>query len=511
MYLRHPNDHQDRNASSPDIAFEGVSGMTCPLADCKLSFCVGVFMKVSSKSSAGAVLAVCMALAGCAGFSPDGGLNRVSTLTRDRTGMGVQRDSEEVQAQVSILLASDLTPDRAVEIALLNNKRLQATLAELGIAEADWVQAGRLRNPRLSVGRLAGNGATETDRAVMIDLAGLLTLPLRRAIEERRFDQAQLQTALQVVRLAADTRRAYFQAVAANQSLTYMHQAAEATEASAQLAQRMARAGNWSKLDEAREQVFHVEVSAQLARAEHAANASRERLLRLMGLWGKRTQIRLPDRLPALPEQPDLPADIENAALAQRLDVQVAKMETEHTARTLGLTRATRFVNVLEAGYQNTSTTGETRADGYEVELSLPLFDWGTARARRAESIYLRSLMRTADVAVLARSEVREYYSAYRTSFDVSRRYRDEIVPLRKRVSEEVLLRYNGMLVSVFELLTDARAQIASINAAIDAQRDFWIADTELNFARHGGSLSTAFIPAAGGMPAYNLPAPAAH
>ena len=468
-------------------------------------------MKSQSIARACIVLALAGVLAACAGFSPDGGLDGVSSLTRDRAGFGVQRESEAAQVQVAQLLASDLTPDGVVQIALLNNKRLQVALADLGVAEADLVQAGRLRNPRLSFGRVSGSDATEIDRAVLFDLAGLLTMPLRRAIEERRFSQVQLQTALQVVRLATDTRRAYFQAVAANQTLSYMRQAAQATEASAELAQRMAGVGNWSKLDQAREQVFHVEVTAQLARAEQSANASRERLIRLMGLTGEQAKISLPDRLPALPDKPDASADIKNIAITRRLDVQAAKMETEHTARTLGLTRATRFVNVLEAGYQNKSATGESRADGYEIELSLPLFDWGTARTRRAEAIYIRSMMRTADVAVQARSEVREYYAAYRTNFEVSRRYRDEIVPLRKRVSEEVLLRYNGMLVSVFELLTDARAQIASINAAIEAQRDFWIADAELNFAIHGGSLTTTFMPTTGSLQTPTAPAPAAH
>ena len=468
-------------------------------------------MKSQSMARACIMLALAGVLAACAGFSPDGGLDGVSSLTRDRAGFGVQRESEAAQAQVAQLLASDLTPDGVVQIALLNNKRLQVALADLGVAEADLVQAGRLRNPRLSFGRLSGSGATETDRAVLFDLAGLLTMPLRRAIEERRFSQVQLQTALLVVRLATDTRRAYFQAVAANQTLSYMRQAAQATEASAELAQRMAGVGNWSKLDQAREQVFHVEVTAQLARAEQSANASRERLIRLMGLAGEQAKISLPDRLPALPDKPDAPADIENIAITRRLDVQAARMETEHTARTLGLTRATRFVNVLEAGYQNKSATGESRADGYEIELSLPLFDWGTARTRRAEAIYMRAMMRTADVAIQARSEVREYYAAYRTNFEVSRRYRDEIVPLRKRVSEEVLLRYNGMLVSVFELLTDARAQIASINTAIEAQRDFWIADTELNFAIHGGSLTTTFMPTTGSMQTPVTSATAAH
>ncbi len=441
-------------------------------------------------------------LAGCASFSPDGGIDRVGTLSRERTGHAVERESPETRQQVAALLAEPLGVDAAVQVALLNNKRLQAALAELGIAEADLVQAGLLRNPRFSFGRLSGNGAVEIDRAVMFDLGGLLTLPLRRAIEQQRFQGAQLQAALQVVRTAADTRRAWYQAVAAAQSLDYLRQAELAAQAGAELGQRMAAVGNWSRLDEAREQVFHAEVSAQLLRAEHATVAARERLIRLLGLTAADASLRLPARLPALPAQLQAPQQAEQLALAQRLDVQLATLDTQFTARTLGLTRTTRFVNVLELGYQNSSQSGEARADGYEVELSLPLFDWGTARVRRAEATYLRALQRTADVAVQARSEVREGHSLLRSQYEVARRYRDEIVPLRKKMSDETLLRYNGMLASVFELLADARAQIASVNAAIDAQRDFWIADSELQFAIHGGSAVSALPSATATQPA---------
>jgi outer membrane protein TolC len=145
-------------------------------------------------------------------------------------------------------------------------------------------------------------------------------------------------------------------------------------------------------------------------------------------------------------------------------------------------------VNVLELGYQNRSDSGAPRAEGYEVELSLPLFDWGQARVRRAETMYMSSLQRAADIALRAQSQVRELNSLRSAQYDFARRYRDEIVPLRKRMSDEMLLRYNGMLASVFELLSDARAQIASVSASIDAQRDFWIADSELQFAMHGGA-----------------------
>ena len=433
-------------------------------------------------------------LMGCANFSSDGGFDRVSALSRERIGHPAPKaiSSPEVQERINTLLAAPLSSDTTVEIALLSNQRLQAALSELGIAEADLVQAGRLRNPGFSFGRLSGNGEIEIDRAILFDLVGLLTMPLRRAIEERRFTQTQLQTALHIVRLATDTRRAYFQAVAAKQSLLYMQQVDQAAQASAELAERMTKAGNWGKLEQAREQAFRHEVGVQLARAEYNERVSYERLVRLLGLSDNHRNVTLPDRLPELPAELRRVDQIEALALAQRLDVQAAKLDTESTAKSLGLTKATRWVNALEVGYQNKSTSNASLAQGYQVEFSLPLFDWGQARVRRAESVYMRSFYRTADIAMQARSEARLGYGAYQTNFDIARQYRDEIIPARKRVSDEVLLRYNGMLSSVFELLADARAQIASINGAIDAQRDFWVADTELQFVVNGGSLTSS-------------------
>jgi outer membrane protein TolC len=245
----------------------------------------------------------------------------------------------------------------------------------------------------------------------------------------------------------------------------------------------MAAAGNFSKLDQAREQVFYAEATAQLARARQASVSERERLTRLMGLWGDDIGFRLPDRLPDLPPAPREVTDIESQALKQRLDVQGAMKEAESIAASLGLTRATGFISVLELGYQRNSETGLPRQTGYEIEIRLPLFDWGGAKVARAEYTYMQAVNRAADIAVRARSEAREAYSAYRTAFDLAKHYRDEIVPLRKRISEENVLRYNGMLISVFELLADARTQIASVNAYIEALRDFWIAEANLELA----------------------------
>jgi outer membrane protein TolC len=430
-------------------------------------------------------------LAGCATFSGDGGLDTVSSLTKERTGQSVSRqrspeDAAVTRATIDQLLAEPLQPDDAVRIALINNRGLQASLTELGIAEADTVQAGRLRNPGLSFSRLRSGGDLEIERSVMFDLVGLLTLPIRSGIEQRRFEQVKLQAASQAVRLAGETRKAYFHAVAAQQTAWYTEQVATAAEASAELARRMAEAGNWSKLDQARQEAFHAEAMAQLARARHNAVATREQLTRLMGLSGKDAAFKLPERLPDLPNSPNEMANIESQAMTQRLDIQMARRDIEATANALGLTKATGFINVFDAGYLNKSESGKPRANGYEISLELPIFDWGGARVAKAEALYMQAVHRTADTAIRARSEVREAYSAYHTAYDLAKHYRDDIVPLRKKISDEVLLRYNGMLISVFELLADAREQIGSVNAAIEAQRDFWLADTDLQAAVNG-------------------------
>lgn len=437
-------------------------------------------------------LAAVLLLGGCASFSPDGGMATVSKVADARTGAPGALAATDTDEKLAQLLAQPLDADSAVRIALMNNHGLKAAMADLGASEADLVQAGRLRNPGLSFGRSHGSHGNEIDRGVSFDLAGLLTMPLRVNIERGRFEQAKLQAASSAVQLAADTRRAYFNAVAAVQTEQFMQRALLSAEAGAELATRLQQAGNWSRLDQARQQVFYADAVSDLARARHQAVVTREHLTRLLGLWGRQMAFTLPQRLPDLPAAPAQAGDIEAQAMEQRLDVQMSKLDAHATADALGLSKVTGFVNVLDAGYTNKSTSEAPRENGYAISLELPLFDWGSARNAKAQALYEQSLQRTAGTAVKARSEVREAYSSYRTAYDLARHYRDEVVPLRKTISHEVLLRYNGMLASVFELLADAREQVASVNGAIATQRDFWIAQTELQSAINGSGPGAA-------------------
>jgi outer membrane protein TolC len=435
-----------------------------------------------------------LALAGCKSLSDDGGFAPVEQAVKERTGAETKwphsgEKAETIRGRVKELLAAPVVgPAEAVQIALLNNPGLQASYAEVGIAEADMVQASRWRGPTFTYERLTRGAVAEIERGVFFDVLGLLTIPLATRAGENRLQAAQQRAAGEALRVALDARKAWYQAVSAQETAKYMAQVKESAETSAELARRMAEVGNFPKLTYAREQAFYAEATAQLARAQHNALASRERLARVMGLWGDELAFQLPERLPDLPKAAREGGALEAQAIAQRLDVQGARRETEALASSLGLTKATRFINLLEVGLKDKRETGEAKWSGWEIEFALPIFDFGGARVARAERLYLQAVNRTIETAVEARSEVRETYSAYRTAFDLAKHYRDEIVPLRKRISEEVLFRYNGMLMSVFELLADSREQVAAVNGYIDSLRDFWLAESDLQMALTGRS-----------------------
>ena len=430
-------------------------------------------------------------LAGCATFSNDGGFSDVERVTKDRIGKDVKwarTDGEQntIITRVNELLSSPLTADSAVQIALLNNRGLQADFAELGIAEAELVSASRLPNPGFSFMRSKRGDEIEVERGLHFNLARLLTLPLAKKMEAQRFGLAKGSAATAAIRLAGATRNAYFQALAEEETIRYMRKVRGVAESSAELARRMASVGNWSRLQQAREQGFYADAALNVARAEQASVRAREALTRLLGVWGTQTQYALPERLPDLPKVPDDRPEVEHRAMQTRLDVMGAKLGAESLASNLGLSKATRFINVLQVGAIRDMSNQQQTRRGYEISLELPLFDWGTSRVAKAEAMYMQAVNRAAETAINARSEVRESYQNYRVAYDIAKHYRDEVVPIKKRVADENLLRYNGMLIGVFDLLADARSQIGSVSSYIEALRDFWLAESNLQQAMIG-------------------------
>lgn len=444
-------------------------------------------------------LSISTLLAGCAAFSPDAGMSGVAdiaagTIKKDVVAIRTVEDSERVNVGVAQLLRRTLTVDSAVQVALLNNRGLQAAYNELALAEADFVEQSLPPNPTFSLSRIAGNGGYEIERQIVGDILALGTLPFRSEIARQRFHQAQLRTALETLRLAADVRRAYYQVVGANELVGLLTDTKATAESIAQLAEKLGQTGSLNKLDQAREQVFYAEITADLATARQQATSARERLARLLGLWDGQLDFKLPKALPALPRSPRSLPNIEVEAVIHRIDLQMARIELDALAKALNLTEATRFVTLLDlAGIYRKTKDPESppfRERGFDIQFQVPIFDGGEVRVRQATETYNGAFNRLTEKAVNVRSEARDAYRVYRSTYEIAGHYQREVVPLRNIIADESQLRYSGMQIDVFALLAEAKLRIAAQRASIEARRDFWLAQSELQTAVNGGGRS---------------------
>lgn len=441
-------------------------------------------------------LSAAFVLSGCATFSPDGGMTAVAdiadnTIKKDVVAIRSVDDAQRTDDAVKRLLRQTLTVETAVQIALLSNRGLQAAYNELALAETDLVQESLPSNPTFSISRIAGGGTVEIERQVVGDILALATLPFRSEIARRRFRQAQLRAALETLRLASDVRRAYYRAAGTNEMVGLLTDAKSTAEATAKLASKLGETGSLNKLDQAREQVFYAETTAELASARQEATSSRERLARLMGFWDGDLAFRLPKMLPTLPRRPSALPSIEVDAVTHRIDLQIARIELDALAKSLNLTEATRFVTLLDvAGIAKTTRDPDgsrLRERGFDIQFQIPIFDGGEVRVRQASETYNQAFNRLTEKAINVRSEARDAYRTYRSTYEIVRQYEREVLPLRKIITEEMQLRFSNMQVDVFALLTEARQRITSLRAGIDAKRNFWLAQSDLQNAINGG------------------------
>jgi outer membrane protein TolC len=428
------------------------------------------------------------ALSGCATFSKDGGFDSVAATTRLKLGQDVRwarsaGERAKSDAEVAALLEHPLAVDDAVQVALLNNPGLQAAFAELGISEADLVESGRLPNPRFTLRHSSAGGLYDIEETLTFNVLSLLTVPYAHATEKRRFAQVQTGLVMQVADLADRTRTAYYTAVAARESLHYAWQVKDAAQTSAELAHRMQGAGNWNRMEQAQQQGFYDQALQDLARAQLADQRAAAELDRLLGLRDGAVAVRLSEHLPELPTNIAMLPSLEQTAMQSRLDLQLMRSQIDELARRLKLTKATRFVDVLDVGPTRVrnGTENDPYEKGYEVSLEIPIFDSGDARVRKAEAIYAQAVDRLAQAAVDARADVRQAAAQYQTAYILAVRQHDDVIPLSRAIAKQELLRYNASLISIFDLLANSRATVASVNDYIQSARDFWIAKSHLD------------------------------
>jgi cobalt-zinc-cadmium efflux system outer membrane protein len=432
----------------------------------------------------------------------DAGFPDVKKLAADR---GIERihwnqgseEDREVAERTRSLLQRDLTQASAVEIALLNNPRLQATYERLGVAQADLVQAGLLRNPTLAASfhfpvshaaTPAFSAVSGYEFSIVGEFLDLLLMPIRKRFARAEFERAKLEVASEVIEAVAQVRTAFYTVEAAQQMVEMRRTIAQAGEASAELAGRQHHAGNLSNLDLASEQATYAQARLDLARAEADLVANREQLNRLLGVWGRDVEWKTAGTLAPLPDR-ELPLEhVESVAIDRRLDLKALRSQVEVAAASLSLTKHSRFVNAVSVGGHYDKDPEGVSFAGPNLELQLPIFDQGQAQVARLQA-ELRQTQRLLEAkSIEVRSEVRAARARLLASRATVSYYRETLLPLRERIVKLSQEQYNAMLVGVYQLLAAKQNEANAYREYIESLRDYWIARAELERAA-GGAL----------------------
>ncbi len=438
-------------------------------------------------------------LSGCVRFDFEESLSQANkdsaAFTRGRLQLyQTEEQIETSKTRSQELLGETLDQTNSIQLALINSPAVQQLLATHWANASSIAISGGIPNPVFDFGRVTSDTELEIERLLGIGLLDLIRYPMMRKRAQHSLKLNQVQLTSDVADLVTRVRSAWVDAVVAQQQVLYAEQVFSSAEASAKLAAEMQAIGNFNAISRARQQSFYAEAATGLTVARHNALAKRESLVRLLGLNRQQAvTLKLPERLPELPDAPLSETDVSSVANNNRLDVAMAIAALKAATSQQGIELLASVTDIELTGIRNTVWTDGERETikGYEIGLEIPLFRNIAQVRNKLNATSLAASNALEQVVRSANSHLRESYSAYRSSYDIAKHYRDEVIPLQQLVSEENLLNYNGMIIGVFELLADSRKQIQTVQSSIDAAGQFWMADASLRASMIGQPTST--------------------
>ncbi len=444
------------------------------------------------------LLSAALGLAGCASVRPQAAFADVRQTLDGRTEAavvwrtGAEEDARADRA-VDSLLALPLTAEAAVSVALLNNRRLQAVYEDVGVAQADLVQAGLLANPLVGAGArfpLESGGAPDLQFSVATGFLSVFTRGLRQGVARSAVEAAQLRVAAAVLRMEADTRTAFFRAQADAARLGLQRTVVENAQAAYRASFLLREAGNVPAVDLLAEQALFEQARLDLVSAEAQTAESRERLARLLGVFGPQAAFTLAGTLPPAPDA-DAPTDaLEAQAVAASLALAAARQDIEGLGRRLGLTTLIALVPDLSIGAELERRDGAFEL-GPDVEVALPLFDQGQARRARGLAELRRAQARYYALGVEVRSTARVLARRLDAARATAVQYQTVVLPLRAELTQQTLLQYNAMQTGVFGLLNAQQLETVAGRRYLDRLADYWRTRTDVALLLAGGMPET--------------------
>lgn len=434
-------------------------------------------------------------VSGCATVDPSAAFIDVGTKVRERSGEDARfirspAEALQIEGVVRGLLKDELSADAAARVALINNRDLQATLQDLGIAQADLAQASRISNPHLSgfvrFPNQAPNGRN-FEVSLVQDFLDILIQPLRKKFAAAQLEATKLRVGHELIRTMADTKVAFFTLAAREQLAGRLALILDIEQTAVAFARRQSSAGNINTLELLNHEAAASEAAMAVAMTRVEARRDRERLNRLMGLWGPDTEWRIAPGLPPVPKEEITTERLESLAISNRLDIEAARWGVETVGRALALKQKTRYFPIgINVGISHEKDTDGQRVMGPSLDIQLPIFDTGKASIARLKAEYERAQRQLEALAINTRSEVREARDAMLAAREVKERYETVLLPQRVRILEETTLHYNMMLKGAYDLLLAKQAEVTAERGYVDAWRDYWIARTELERALGG-------------------------
>ncbi|MBN2869898.1 MAG: TolC family protein [Campylobacterales bacterium] len=433
--------------------------------------------------------AALLLLSGCSVTTQEGVFRSVQeTVKKDLIWIKTPEEVRAVNENVDALLAKPLSEENAVRIAMINNRFLQQTYEEIGIAHAQLVQAGLMSNPLLGYSLGSGDGITTKTFSIELAFLDLLWIPLRKNLGELALEETKMRVGDEVLRIARETTTAFIKARTSHEIVVLQEELLTSYEASTQLSIRQFAAGNLAKRDMLKIQEAYAHARAEAIKARRSAASAREALNKIMGVYGSATHYSFGKEGWAFHEPPASSEGLERAAIETRLDVAAAKKRLEYAAKEAGVIENTRLLEELALEYESEKSTGEARFNTLGVKIPLPVFDMGQGRVGMAQARYNQSHHQLYALAVNVRSEVRRSYGELRYAYEIAREYRENILALNRDILEQTGLFYNGMLDGIYELLEDQRRLSEAKIASLEAMAEYQIALADLEYTVGGVS-----------------------
>jgi len=459
-------------------------------------------MNTHLRCSASAVVLI-LGLVGCASTSPKEAIRDTSHLVQARNGerltwLGGDGEQDEARKQIASILSNDLTLGGAVRVALLGNRHLQLDYEELGLAQADLVQAGLLKNPTVGatydfrIDKIP-NSSDAFVFSFVTDIMQVFTIGPRKKIARAVLESTKYRVANEILRHVYDVKVGYLAVQAAQQTLGMRQIVNDAATAALALARRQHEAGTISDLDLATEEALFAQVSTDLVRSTVELASAREHLNRLMGVWGANTAWRIAEHLPELPPSDPSLDHVESKAIEARYDLAAASRDVQVVSYALDLAKNTRWTGSVDAGVDFHREVEGVRLIGPTVSVQLPIFDQGQATIARVEAQLRQAKSRHVALAVDIRSEVRELALRLKAARLVVENYQRRLVPMREKVVALSQQQYDAMLLGVFQLLSAKQSETNTYREFIEALRDYWSLRAELEL-KMGGKLEGATV-----------------